>query len=60
MAVNGSSVKPRADTASNVPPVMVPPDISIIPSLLIVADKPASVKSESNVPIVVFPLTVIV
>ena len=60
IAVNGSVSKPNAVTASKVPPTMLPPEISITPSLLISAYKPALVIAANKSPIVVAVPTLIV
>ena len=56
----GSDSKPNAVTASNVPPVIEPPEISTTPSLPIAAYKPALDIAPSKSPIEVAVPTVIV
>ena len=60
IAVYGSAVSFKALIASKVPPVIVPPEISIVPSLFNAAYTPAFVISERSSPSVVVVPTVIV
>ena len=56
----GSTFNPNAAIASKLPPVIVPPVISIVPSLFKFAYKPALVISSKSIPSVVVWFIVIV
>ena len=60
IAVYGSVLSPKALMASNEPPVIVPPEISIVPSSLMAAYSPALDKLARKSPMVVEVPTVIV